>query len=210
MGVYPGGISLGVLEAPGGGPYPRVPWGPCADPLSGAHFGASRDPRFRGPGGAPGPPRKKCTFRRVFNNSPIRDRMGQNGNPRISGILAPILAPWAQLGWHGVYPISSHNCIIKWPKAGQQSGPRRFWGSPWEARPGPAPGRARSPGPRARGRAGAPRGAPARPRARGPGERARPGAGPGRASQGDPQNRRGPDCWPAFGHFIIQLWLEMG
>ena len=45
----------------------------------------------------------------------------------------------------------------------------------------------------------------ARPRHGLPGERARPGAGPGRASQGDPQNRRGPDCWPAFGLFNSQF-----
>ena len=160
-GCLSGGYTPGVLEAPGGGPYPRVPWGPCADPLSGAHFGASRDPRFRGPGGAPGPPRKKCTFRRVFNNSPIRDRMGQNGKTGFFHFWPqfwPLGPNWAGMGFT---PISMHKLTIKKAKSGPAVRPATVLGvslgGPAGARPGPGPlSRAR-----ARGRA---RGAPGRPR----------------------------------------------
>ena len=160
----------------------QTPWG---IPVRGGRLSG-------GPGGAPGGPPgpRGCTFSRVFNNSPSRDKMdfrffrffrhlGQNPPPMVHHTPL-VYPPWDPPRPPQNTPLRiGRNSISgprKPPKIAKIGGPRGAPGGRLEPVPGAPPGGPRAPGPRARARGapGGPGGPPGGP----------PGGAPGPPSRG--------------------------
>ena len=205
---------------PDGGPPPGG--SPQRAPSGGVRGGTPPGPGLGGPpGGPPGTPRgtKFCTFRWVFNKSPIRDKHG-------TGIFSVFCTFWDKnaggytpppygCGFGGAYPppiggvygppISVYICTATGPQNGHFGGCLGvpFWtpigplsGPPQKGPPGAPPGGPPRGPPRARGRPGGPPG----PGAEISGFSAPPENPDFRAPRGPPRDPLfGPPFGPPFG-----------